>query len=176
MKRCSNCNETKSYNEFWKNKSNTDGYEYYCKPCKKGKRNENPEVDKRYYQKHKEIRIKYAIEYEAANREKSRYNHKLYMRKQRQNPKWRLKESIKALINYHLKEKSKKTNEYLGCSYEDYAIYLEQQFKIGMNWENYGTYWEIDHTIPLSKSGSFHYTNTTPMTISENRSKSNKIT
>jgi 5-methylcytosine-specific restriction endonuclease McrA len=44
-----------------------------------------------------------------------------------------------------------------------------------MNWDNYGTHWEIDHTIPLSKNGSFHYTNTTPMTISENRSKGNRV-
>ena len=44
-----------------------------------------------------------------------------------------------------------------------------------MTWENYGTYWEIDHTTPLSKGGSPHYTNTTPMTISENRSKSNRV-
>ena len=44
-----------------------------------------------------------------------------------------------------------------------------------MNWGNYGTYWEIDHTFPLSKGGSFHYTNTQPLTIEENRSKGNKI-
>ena len=44
-----------------------------------------------------------------------------------------------------------------------------------MNWDNYGTYWEIDHSIPLSKGGSFHYTNTSPMAISENRSKGSKL-
>jgi 5-methylcytosine-specific restriction endonuclease McrA len=51
--------------------------------------------------------------------------------------------------------------------------YLESQFTTDINWENYGIYWEIDHIKPLSKGGSFHYTNTQPLTISENLSKSN---
>ena len=175
MKQCCTCNETKSYSEFYRNKSNKDGYEYYCKLCKNAQRAKNREVDKRYYQKNKKTRIAYALEYEATNREKSRYNHKLYMKKLRQNPKFKLQQSIRALINFHVKKKTQKTNDYLGCSYEEYFIYLEKQFTANMNWNNYGTYWEIDHTIPLSKNGSFHYTNTTPMIISENRSKGNKI-
>ena len=175
MKKCNNCNETKPYLDFYRSRNNKDGYEYYCKPCKKAHRAKNKEVDKRYYQKNKEERIAYARSYQKSNPEKVREDHRLYMRKRRQDPKWRLKESIMALINFHLKEKTKKTNEYLGCSYKEYSAYLEQQFDENMSWDNYGTYWEIDHTIPLSKGGSFHYTNTTPMTISENRSKSNKL-
>ena len=45
-----------------------------------------------------------------------------------------------------------------------------------MNWDNYGKMWEIDHIFPLSRGGSFHYTNTQPLTILENRTKSNNIT
>ena len=80
-------------------------------------------------------------------------------------------------LNHALKNnfKSGKTLELLGCSIKEYSVYLEKQFDKNMNWGNYGTYWEIDHTIPLSKDGSFHYTNTTPMTVSENRSKNNKL-
>ena len=43
-----------------------------------------------------------------------------------------------------------------------------------MNWDNYGSYWEIDHIKPLSKGGSFHYTNTQPLTVKENRRKGAK--
>ena len=176
MKKCSTCNETKSYFDFYKNKNNKDGYEYYCKPCKTAQRAKNKEVDKRYYQKHKEERIIKNRAYEIANREKVRENHRVYMQQKRKDPKFKLQQAIRALINFHLKEKSKKTNEYLGCSYEEYVIYLEQQFDQNMNWENYGKdkYWEIDHIQPLSKEGSFHYTNTRPYPISKNRSKGNK--
>jgi hypothetical protein len=176
MKTCCNCNETKSYFEFFKNKSNKDGYEYRCKLCKKSQRAKNSqEVDKLYYQKNKEKIISRNRIYEINNQKKVKENHRLYMRKRRLDPKFKLQQSIKALINFHLKEKTKRTNEYLGCSYEEYSLYLENKFTDNMNWENYGIYWEIDHTIPLSKGGSFHYTNTTPMTISANRSKSNKL-
>ena len=44
-----------------------------------------------------------------------------------------------------------------------------------MNWENWGIYWEIDHIIPLNKGGTFHFSNTQPLTITNNRKKSNKI-
>jgi len=46
-----------------------------------------------------------------------------------------------------------------------------------MSWDNYGRdeYWEIDHIIPISKGGSFHYTNTQPLSIEENQKKGNKL-
>ena len=175
MKQCTKCKETKSYTDFYKNRSNKDGYEYYCKPCKNAEKAKNKEVDKRYYQKNREERIMKNRAYELANKDKTRENHKLYMRKRRQDPKWRLKESIMALINFHLLKKTKQTNEYLGCSYEEYFTYLEERFDGKMHWENYGSYWEIDHIHPLSKGGSFHFTNTQPMEVIENRKKSNKI-
>ena len=174
MKQCSKCKEVKELSDFYKNKSCPNGLDYYCKLCKK-KATNKAEVHSRYYQKNKKEIIAKAKAYEIANPEKVRENHKLYMRKRRQDPKYRLRQSILALINHHLKQKSKSTNEYLGCSYEEYYVFLENKFTDNMNWSNYGTYWEIDHTIPLSKGGSFHYTNTAPMTISENRKKSNKI-
>ena len=53
-----------------------------------------------------------------------------------------------------------------------------------MNWSNHGSYWEIDHIIPCDsfdltdieqQKQCFHYTNLQPLTVSENRSKKNKI-
>ena len=53
-----------------------------------------------------------------------------------------------------------------------------------MTWENHGVVWEVDHIMPLSLYDlskeenifkAFHYTNTQPLTKSENRSKKNKI-
>ena len=63
----------------------------------------------------------------------------------------------------------------MGCNYETYKQHLESLFTDEMNWGNYGDYWEIDHILPLSKGGSFHYTNTQPLTVLENRKKGNKL-
>jgi len=67
------------------------------------------------------------------------------------------------------------TMKYLGCTFNEYSKYLENQFDENMSWENYGEYWEIDHIIPLSKGGSFHYTNTQPLIVEENRKKGNNL-
>ena len=67
------------------------------------------------------------------------------------------------------------TIKYLGCNFNEYSEYLENQFDKNMSWENYGEYWEIDHIIPLSKGGSFYYTNTQPLTVEENRKKKDRL-
>lgn len=176
MKECKECKTTKPLNEYFKRLASKDGYENQCKICRKAYVSKTQKhTHKKYYQNNREERITKNRIYELSNKNQTRENHKLYMRKRRQDSKWRLKESIMALINFHLPKKSKRTNEYLGCSYEEYFVYLQERFDGNMSWENYGSYWEIDHTYPLSKGGSFHYTNTQPMEVTENRTKSNKI-
>ena len=53
-----------------------------------------------------------------------------------------------------------------------------------MSWDNYGSYWEIDHIKPCDsfdlsnleeQKECFIFTNTQPMKISDNRKKSNKL-
>jgi hypothetical protein len=80
------------------------------------------------------------------------------------------------------KQKDDKSLEYLGCSIEDYLDYLEEKFEPGMNWDNYATFWEIDHIKPLMYENPtieevierLHYTNTQPLEVSKNRAKGNK--
>ena len=38
----------------------------------------------------------------------------------------------------------------MGYSIDKLMRHLEKQFDGEMNWENYGTFWHIDHIIPLS--------------------------
>jgi 5-methylcytosine-specific restriction endonuclease McrA len=47
--------------------------------------------------------------------------------------------------------KSNKTINLLGYTYEELKIHLESKFTLEMNWNNYGTYWVVDHIKPISK-------------------------
>ncbi len=71
---------------------------------------------------------------------------------------------------------------YLGCDIETLIKHIEDQFRDEFSWDNYCTIWQVDHKLPLrakdisidEKIKRFHYLNTQPLTISENRTKSNK--
>jgi hypothetical protein len=80
------------------------------------------------------------------------------------------------------KSKSKKSIEYLGCDIATFKEHLEKKFVDGMNWENYGKVWHIDHIIPINYKNPtleevierLHYLNTQPLWASENISKGNR--
>jgi hypothetical protein len=181
MKTCKRCNIEKSPNQYCKRKGEKDGLHRYCKECL------NVEF-KDYYQKVKPEHNARSNKWVKENKEKHSkmvnnhyHSNKDYYREWNRNkmdtdPLFRLRHAINALINHHLKEgKNQRTIEYLGCTIQEYKTYLEPKFTPEMNWDNYGLYWEIDHIYPLAKGGSFHYTNTQPLTINDNRVKSDKI-
>lgn len=67
------------------------------------------------------------------------------------------------------------------CSNECRKIYkthIESHFDENMNWGNHGTYWEIDHIIPLNtfdltkvdeQIKAFNYNNTRPLEKNEHK-------
>lgn len=103
------------------------------------------------------------------------------------NPLGYLLNNVRSRIYSAMKHmKSKRSLEYLGCDIQTYRNHLENQFKDGMSWSNYGL-WHIDHIIPLKYSmckmikltpevieQRLHYTNTQPLWASENIRKSNR--
>jgi hypothetical protein len=91
-----------------------------------------------------------------------------------------LKYSISRTIRRSLKckglSKNKKSMDILGCSIEFFKAYIEERFDDDMSWENYGTFWDIDHKIPLSTAITEeqvlelnHYTNLQPLNSHINR-------
>jgi hypothetical protein len=73
----------------------------------------------------------------------------------------KFKMGVRNLINSSLKRKGytkkSRTQEILGCSFEEFKIHLESKFEPWMNWENRGKIgnelnigWDLDHIIPLS--------------------------
>ena len=70
-----------------------------------------------------------------------------------------------------------------GCDKELLRSHLESMFDSKMNWDNYGTYWHVDHIKPCfmfdfldenQLRECWHYTNLRPLKAGENlgRSKS----
>lgn len=89
-------------------------------------------------------------------------------------------------LNKALKGQRKfgRAQELLGCSIENFRIYIESKFDTGMLWSNYGTVWHIDHVMPcavfdLSKQSHqkrcFHFSNMQPLFASENIRKGMKV-
>lgn len=181
MKICKKCSIEKPLTDYCNKKANKDGKHTTCKKCM-------GESNKEYYSQNKEAHNTRSTKWVNENKElhksmtKDHYhNNKDYYRKWHKNKydtdmSFRLKHSLAALINHHLRRgKTKNSLDYLGCTMDEYKIYLENQFNENMNWDNYGSYWEIDHNHPISKDGSFHYSNTRPLEVHENRVKSDKI-
>jgi hypothetical protein len=197
------CGE-KPISEFYfdKNKNNGKGvYFSICKQCSKNKSIEyaknNPEVikniRKKYNSTHKEQILKYSISYDSKEVQKCFYKNnkekffKYKKERRKKDPIFKITENIRTRIYSYIKNNSTKSIKYLGCDIDFYKKYLESQFTTDMNWDNYGTYWEIDHIKQLCKFNmenieeqfkAFNYINTRPLSLIDNRTrpKNKKIT
>lgn len=78
--------------------------------------------------------------------------------------------------------KSKLTMDLIGCSMEYLKAYIEDRFRPGMTWENYGKVWHIDHVNSIASYGEritepfvqlevFNFKNLQPLFCKENISK-----
>jgi len=115
------------------------------------KENYNADTEKRkeYQRKAYARRIK-CPEY----REKQRTKWRLQKRKQRQHdPAFKLKDNICRRIRHALKArgatKTQRTMGLVGCSMITLQRHLETLFLPGMNWDNQGAAWHVDHIVPL---------------------------
>jgi Prasinovirus endonuclease VII len=99
--------------------------------------------------------------------------------KYRSDPDDRLTRVAQSRIRDALKNgwKSARTCELLGCSIPELRQHLENQFRPGMTWENYGPVWHIDHIKPCAKFNltdpaqqrkCFHFSNLQPLFAIEN--------
>ena len=105
---------------------------------------------------------------------------------------FKLSKQIRSMISTSISrsgyKKESKTFEILGCSFDDFKVYIELKFEPWMNWYNYGTYtgkyndtWQLDHIIPISSAETIediyrlnHFSNLQPLCSRINLEKSNK--
>jgi len=98
--------------------------------------------------------------------------------KRQTDPFFAMSQRFRARLGRCFDKNGLKSEEILGCSWEDFKKYIESQFKEGMSWENRNE-WDIDHIIPVSyfkkTNGDmricFHYLNLQPLWKDENRWK-----
>ena len=124
-----------------------------------------------HYLKNRTIKLKYEKE----------YGHRKY----NLDIEYRLKLVLRARLKQALKNNQKNGSAVkdLGCSVEFLRQYLESKFYGNMTWKNYGSYWQIDHIVPLyqfdlSKRKQFlkacNYKNLQPLTIEDHKKKTSK--
>jgi len=112
---------------------------------------------------------------------------KWYNERYQTDSQFRISVSLRKRLSGALKaqniRKSARTAELIGCSIKELAVHLQQKFKTGMSWENYGQ-WHVDHIVPCSRFGlsdasqqkeCFHFSNLQPLWAVENIVKSNKL-
>jgi len=167
----------------------------------KGIREENKEERKKYRRKYRVDNIEKSLRLEKEarerNKEKSSTTQKKYREENREilnekrrnrinsNPLLRSKERIRILIANSITKmgytKKSRTHEILGCSFEEFKLYIDNMLSDGMSWDNHGE-WHLDHRIPISWAKTEediiklnHYTNFQPLWASENLSKGNRF-
>lgn len=192
-KKCPKCGETKSVDEFPKDKHNVTGYGSYCKVCKRARvkayydknpeariekskqwSKDNPDKIKQYNVEQKDYLKQYALD----NKDKINKYQREYKRK-KYPPKPKRSKEERKLVNVYrdrvkrgIQTNRKKTFELLGCAFSELKVYIEIKFYPEMSWDNWGKVWELDHiqgcatfnlNDPEQVKKCFHYTNLRPL-------------
>lgn len=96
----------------------------------------------------------------------------------------RLKYNTRNRIRISLKKHNESSAHLIGCPMEQFKEWLEFNFDENMTWENYGSYWHMDHLWPCAsfdlynkeqRFECFNWTNVVPMEGVENLKKHSKI-
>lgn len=172
---CKPCNTLKPFSEFSKFKHGKFGLNSHCRLCRKKYDAENREKLLEY---HKQKRIneiekfkEYDKEYKSKNKDKSnKYNSE----KWKNDPQYKIRKILRGRLHSALKYNKKSISILilLGCSIEEFKLYIESKFLPEFTWENHGEIWEIDHILPCAsfdltiveeQKKCFHYSNHSPL-------------
>jgi len=175
-KKCSICEEYKTFENYQKCSSAKRGLMAHCKKCDKKKsktyRDSVPEEirkerKRQEYIKNREGYLRRSKEYAQNNKE-----HVTLWRREHErnikntNPLLHLTRNIRSLIKTTFVRglvedivKAKKTSAIIGCTFQEFKNHIESQFESWMNWDNYGNVceslepncsWDLDHIVPIT--------------------------
>ena len=206
---CKDCTKEITKNYYLLNKekvkeyrdNNSEDLKEYNINYQKEKRDNNKEdikeYKKNYRDNNKEKFLTKEKEYRDNNKDKIKISDKKYRDKNKSilnykrkekinnNPLLKSKERIRILIANSITKmgytKKSRTHEILGCSFDFFKEYIENQFIEGMSWDNHGK-WHLDHKTPISWNETEedliklnHYSNFQPLWAFDNLSKGNRF-
>lgn len=212
-KSCGKCKKIKSLDCFNKNKRTSTGYHSTCKECRKIYVMENKSIiyskNRRYYEENKDVLLQQMKQYREDNSDKIVKQRKEYRNredvkkhisiknreylpirkeniklKRKTNLNFRLTEIIRTKYHKMIKGRNTSYEEIIGCCPDTLKKWIEFQFDNKMNWDNMGSYWQIDHILPINKftfdkdieiNICYNWTNLQPLNSVENRQKYNNI-
>ena len=161
MKRCCRCKETKEFDQFHKNRSTVDGYNFICKPCKKV-------TARQSYERHKEDVLGRISEYYRGNEERLKEYAREYGKTNRH--RWR----EMANERQKLREAQKKKTSVFADQDLNELVFGEAESLAKLRTEITGVPHQVDHIVPLrgkTVSGFHVWHNIRVIPRSENLSK-----
>ena len=212
-KQCCKCKFNKNINEFGRLIASKDGLRYDCNNCRKEYRiiaKDKIKIKQNDYYNHNKLILleknkQYRIDNNITiNAQKKEYRNrpevkehiqqknKTYLPKRKELIKlkrktdvnFQLKEILRSKVHKMLKNQPTSYINIIGCNIDFLKKWIEFRFDSNMTWNNFGSYWHIDHILPinkfdLTKPGDinicFHWTNLQPLQSFENISKSDKL-
>jgi hypothetical protein len=152
----------------------------------------HPEIKKenakRYYLKHPERVRAVCDKWRFEHKERTLELAKKYTTKARSTSRGRLNNNMASSIRHSIgiAKNNQKWESLVGYTVDRLKAHIENLFTPKMNWENWGTFWELDHKIPISVHNysspedidfkkCWALSNLQPLERIKNRKKHNKL-
>lgn len=190
FRRCSKCRKVlpACFGHFYRQKSVSDGFTSWCRECDRQKNKDRYKKEKAAGITRKpspEKQRQYTADYRERNLEKAKRQARESAKRRRECPKYRLMANAGRRMRDLIKGVNG-TSKHFPFTKEEIIRHMERQFTSGMSWENYGSYWHVDHIIPVSSfepksrdcpemMACWSLSNLRPMKAFDNMSKSAKI-
>lgn len=158
-KYCPKCGEDKKLECFNRHRRAKSGFSSWCKKCisdhNKTTKDSRAKYSKNYYENNKDKIKSKTKEWKKQNKDKMTKWYSEYKKQRRaKDAKYKLAWNISSLMRVTLQCKGvKKTLAFekaVGYTISQLKEHLENKFDDKMSWENYGSYWHVDHIKPVS--------------------------
>ena len=181
--------EATQYCKYCNNNININLFRHNRKKCKNCEKKEGREYRKSDYGRQK------AITWTNNNKERHTELQSAWAKNNRDHINVKYNNRTRSDFNFKMKKacskhlynnlhKKSSTMKYFSCDIELFTKWLKYCFTDNMTMENHGSYWHLDHVIPISLFDltkpeevhlCFHYLNYMPLKAKENIIKQNKI-